>query len=276
MRIRIAAAVLTLSLGGAACGSSGASSVDDVDGGGGSSGTSGSSGANGSSGGAPVSTCRFGLPTCDGECVDLSEDARHCGACGNRCAAGSVCVQGQCRVGSCADAFLEACGTSCVLLDRHPDHCGKCGNACAAGSLCLERVCTPQLGSGESCADPLVMRQSKQDEAFTLVGAAADEAPLTCSDPQKRADRVFRWTAPRDHEFKARIYGGTSKDDLALEVFEGGCGPAGTKVGCNNDETATDRRPEAQVLGKAGQTYFIVVSSFGPPPAGRFYLHIDD
>ena len=237
--------------------------------------SSGNAGSSGTSGAASTG-CAWGLPTCGGACVDTSEDARHCGACDNACSSGSVCVGGVCTVGTCEAAFLTTCGTSCVATSRHPDNCGACGMTCAAGSLCLDKVCTPQVGSGESCADPLVMRLSKQDEAFTFAGARADQAPLSCGDPQARPDRAFRWTATADHEVKARVVGGLATDDLVVEVFSDASCSAASSVSCNNDRSATDRRPSALFQGKAGKTYLIVVSSFGPPPAGRFYLHVDD
>src|SRR4051794_32504090 len=45
---------------------------------------------------------------CGDECVDPMTDARHCGACANKCAAGSVCAAGKCSV-TCPTGFLN-CG----------------------------------------------------------------------------------------------------------------------------------------------------------------------
>jgi hypothetical protein len=244
-------------------------------------GTSSSGSAVGDGGGttAPSGSpngCRFGLPTCDGACVDLSENDKHCGACGNACGAGTVCYGGKCETGTCAEKFREQCGDACVRLDRDPDNCGTCGHACPDGQLCRDKVCTAVVGSGESCADPLILTASKQDEAFTLVGAAADEAPLSCGDPTKRADRAFRWTATKTKNTKARVDGGTPADDLVLEVFTDAPCTKATSLSCNNDETSVDKRPEAEFEATSGKTYFIVVSSFGEAPAGRFYLHVDD
>jgi|GEM_PF-4434286 len=268
-----------LLLGVAACSGTSTSSVGMPDGGAGG-GAGGGEGAaqDGASGTSTpgTSACAWNLPSCGGTCVDLAEDARHCGACGNACATGSVCVEGTCKPGTCADFFLDACGSSCVEQRRHPEHCGACGKACGAGELCLDGACTAVTGSGESCADPLVMRTSKQDEAFSFGGATADEAPLSCGDPARRADKVFRWTATRTKPTKIRTYGGTDADDLVLEVFSAAPCTSATRLACNNDERATTRRPEAELAAEAGRTYFIVVSSFGPPPLGRFYLHVDD
>ena len=60
--------------------------------------------------------------TADGTVVDTSEDARHCGACGNACSGSSVCVRGVCTAGTCESAFLTTCGRSCVDTSRHPEN----------------------------------------------------------------------------------------------------------------------------------------------------------
>lgn len=40
--------------------------------------------------------CKEGYRICGGRCVDVSNDFRNCGACGNECAAAQVCSQGMC------------------------------------------------------------------------------------------------------------------------------------------------------------------------------------
>ncbi len=45
--------------------------------------------------------CAEGLSCCEQTCVDLTDSADHCGACGEPCDAEMACVQGQCGVGSC-------------------------------------------------------------------------------------------------------------------------------------------------------------------------------
>ena len=77
--------------------------------------------------------------TCGGTaCVDLSNDALHCGACDVSCETGQVCTDGAC-VG-CADGET-ACGTACVDTDSDPNHCGGCGMACGAGESCVAGSC---------------------------------------------------------------------------------------------------------------------------------------
>jgi hypothetical protein len=73
-----------------------------------------------------------------------------------------------------------------------------------------------------------------------------------------------------------KVVGGLDTDDLVVEVFSDSTCAAASSVSCNNDKTASVRRPEVDFQGRAGKTYFIVVSSFGPAPQGRFYRHVDD
>lgn len=81
---------------------------------------------------------------CDGVCVDLKVDSANCGACGQKCAPGSVCSASAC-VASCP-AAQSACNGGCFDLSVDPRHCGACGNACQAG--CVDGGCT---GQGPSC-----------------------------------------------------------------------------------------------------------------------------
>jgi Stigma-specific protein, Stig1 len=75
---------------------------------------------------------------CDGRtCVDLLSDANHCGACGNSCPGGEVCVGGSCVCGTtghtCAAHEICTGGTcQCTI----PDSCGACGHLCDPGFLC--------------------------------------------------------------------------------------------------------------------------------------------
>jgi hypothetical protein len=50
--------------------------------------------------------CPSPLEECDGQCVDVQSNRRHCGFCGVGCAAGQACIGGSCRAAataSCAD-----------------------------------------------------------------------------------------------------------------------------------------------------------------------------
>ncbi len=93
---------------------------------------------------------------CDGACVDLQRDARHCGACGTSCAAGERCEAGACTA-TCG-AGTTACAGACVDLQSSPSHCGACTNACPTGSACVAGACaafcaSPRQQCGADCAD---------------------------------------------------------------------------------------------------------------------------
>ncbi|MBM4780069.1 MAG: hypothetical protein GQE15_20390 [Archangiaceae bacterium] len=95
--------------------------------------------------------------TCDGVCVDTQNDRRHCGACGNACAAGSVCTAGACTA-SCATG-QTTCSGQCVDTRSSPTNCGACGRSCGSNEACVMGTCaTIGGGSGDAgvtCQSPL-------------------------------------------------------------------------------------------------------------------------
>lgn len=100
----------------------------------------------------------------DGCELNTSSDNANCGACGNACAAGQSCSNGQCAC-SCTlpNTLATACGSNscsvvacspgwgnCDGIDSNgcetqttfdPNNCGACGNACGAGLACDNSQC---------------------------------------------------------------------------------------------------------------------------------------
>jgi hypothetical protein len=256
----------------AAC-SGGSSSIDatNVDGGPG-------GGSSGSSGGSALPGVCGGLVSCGAECTVLDEDAKHCGACGNACPAGQPCVAGVCRTDTCEAVFRKTCGTLCVYTAENPDNCGACSTRCGAKQTCFKSACVDVFGTGTSCADPIVMPGggSNVEVGFTFDGATQSQV-LTCGDPTARPIKTFRFTANKTKsDAKFEIQGGLATNDLVLEVFGDAACDKASAIGCNDDEHAGEGRPELRIPIETGKTYFIVVSSKGPPPAGRFYMKFDD
>ena len=85
-------------------------------------------------------TCESGYTYCDGECVVLVEDPRHCGGCGEACAPSATCIQGTCE---CPGGETD-CEGVCTKLQTDPLHCGGCGHACSidhANTTCISGKC---------------------------------------------------------------------------------------------------------------------------------------
>lgn len=52
--------------------------------------------------------CDGNLACCDAGCIDVQDDLANCGACGNACGAGKICVEGACK----------ACDVTCEVADH--------------------------------------------------------------------------------------------------------------------------------------------------------------
>ena len=93
---------------------------------------------------------------CEGECVDLSSDDRHCGGCLQPCGERDSCTAGECS-DRCTDAQAW-CRGQCVELSSNSHHCGECGHACSVFEECLEGECVPLCPDhfdrcGDTCVD---------------------------------------------------------------------------------------------------------------------------
>ncbi len=81
--------------------------------------------------------CGVGLARCDGECVDLTSDAAHCGACAEACSlpgATSRCEGGSCAIDFC-DAGVDDCNgiasDGCETALGTAGDCAACGDSCS-------------------------------------------------------------------------------------------------------------------------------------------------
>jgi hypothetical protein len=139
----------------------------------------GGSSGGGSSGGSGQA-CPQGQTRCGGACVDLSSDARNCGACGTVCPDGGRCRNGTCRAagntssggsssggsssgsgasgGSSSSAQTAQtcpqgqtrCGETCVDIQTDTAHCGQCDHPCASelgAGTCIDGVCACASGT---------------------------------------------------------------------------------------------------------------------------------
>ena len=102
--------------------------------------------------------CAPGKVMCGTQCVNLSINARNCGACGAVCGAGRTCSAGVCiasgagsgaaKVNSAGNgnatcaAGKVMCGTQCVNLSINARNCGACGAVCGAGRTCSAGKCS--------------------------------------------------------------------------------------------------------------------------------------
>lgn len=97
--------------------------------------------------------CDRGRADCDGTCVDLDNERRHCGACGRVCQPSETCRDGVCSCGT----GLTACGGACVNTDSAPTNCGKCGVVCPSGLSCAGGRCGASASIAALAASSLVV-----------------------------------------------------------------------------------------------------------------------
>jgi hypothetical protein len=96
---------------------------------------------------------------CDGTCVDLGGDARHCGNCGEVCPAGSFCSGQVCRT--------DAGSSSPPLADCEDAGCAA-GTLCATGYSCRLTSC-PADSNGDNC-----ITSAGPSDGTCCTGACAD------------------------------------------------------------------------------------------------------
>jgi hypothetical protein len=89
-----------------------------------------------------------GTTLCGDVCVDQQNDASNCGACGNVCAEGLICVEGGCALGCFGGTNL--CDDTCVDLQVDDANCGECGTACEGAQSCINGACTVVCEGGDT------------------------------------------------------------------------------------------------------------------------------
>jgi hypothetical protein len=195
------------------------------------------------------------LGSCDGGCVQLDYDPKHCGACGRACASGEVCSLGKCA-SSCAGGLTE-CNAACVDIQRDPAHCGACGKSCAAGQVCSKGKCasscgTPTIACAGACVDLLV---DPKNCGGCGIGCKADEICKTGKCAGYCADNAWCDGKCVDTSFDPKHCGGCFKACAAGEICVDGscgiqCGPTATSCGGKCVDTKTD----VGNCGKCGQS----------------------
>jgi len=89
--------------------------------------------------GPPGKCLQPGQVRCSGECVQLLDDVRHCGQCGNQCRGEQICQGGKCVL--LCPPPMSPCGDRCADLMIDNEHCGQCSHQCADGRVCEQSSC---------------------------------------------------------------------------------------------------------------------------------------
>ena len=153
----------------ALCGCDGDDGADAGPGGGMDAGPGADAGAGGTDAGTGdtcTPACGTARDCCGGECTNLQNDPRHCGACGTACADDEICQAGAC--------VAPACETTC---DADETCCGS--ECCGADTIC----CDPQgpVEFGPSCVTPDA-RGTCPVGCAPLCMCAAPDTPIATPD----------------------------------------------------------------------------------------------
>ncbi|MEZ4233138.1 MAG: hypothetical protein R3B89_28415 [Polyangiaceae bacterium] len=102
--------------------------------------------------------CQPGWLNCDTDPTNGCEtlmDASNCGGCGQACASGQVCEQGQC-VSACTFPATD-CGGGCLDILSDPNACGACDHACPTSphgtATCTSGTCGLACDSGSAACN---------------------------------------------------------------------------------------------------------------------------
>lgn len=188
-----------------------------------------------------IGACDTGWGNCDANdqngCeTDVREDVNHCGACGNPCQAGEVCMAGVCT-GECP-AGQTKCEDVCADLQTSALHCGSCDTACSPGEECRAGVCVQPAYTLSG-----TVRNEKSGQGLSGVILIMDSQRETSST--SNGSYIFTDVSAGSHTLVAGADGYETETipvvvadaDLVLDVeltprSEGGCGcAAGTPAG---------------------------------------------
>jgi hypothetical protein len=81
--------------------------------------------------------CPSNLAQCKDQCADLTSDPFNCGGCGIACPGSLSCV-----AGACSPCDGTVCSNACVEVRTDRNNCGACGKVCATGECCNGGACT--------------------------------------------------------------------------------------------------------------------------------------
>jgi len=132
-------------------------------------------------------------------CVDFNTDNNNCGTCRNKCAAGSICIDGSCQTPhSCSDNIQNGdetgidCGGSCItvatevcnnydddrdcLIDENPEADADCNDGlyCNGVETCQSGYC--MSGNTIDCADNIGCTSDSCNEATDSCTHTADDS----------------------------------------------------------------------------------------------------
>lgn len=217
---------------------------------------------------APDCMCFY--DTCDGECADLMRNEDHCGECDTICAAGELCLAGDCvsatseDCGDCGDDALccEEPDGDARCIDqwefmRSDEHCGECGNQCSDGEICDRGECV--VPPGDTCDNPIEAWWETESNLCDFSDTVDVDTGDLCADADGGAEVFFEMTVWEGGEHNL-WFGMEEGSNATLFVYR-----SDSEDGCSFDEplACVENWGEATLDLVEGETIYIVVMAAG-------------
>ncbi|MBW1808304.1 MAG: hypothetical protein JRJ87_08935 [Deltaproteobacteria bacterium] len=137
-----------------------------------------------------VIECPAEQTDCSGNCVDLSNDVLHCGACNNACSfdhAATSCVDSNCVMGTCDEGWADCVNSEsdgCETELGTSQHCAACDDACIfehAAASCVDSACL--MGTCDSGWGDCDISDANGCETNLNTAQNCGACGTTCTDP---------------------------------------------------------------------------------------------
>ena len=124
---------------------------------------------------------------CEGQCVDIMNDPKHCGGCGISCVLDELCIRGTCAPIDCQLPSIK-CDNQCVDIRTDKYNCGGCGKVCGKdiGDNPDNYICDESKCYNNKC--PKGKFDTEQIKCFC---SGNNENDLVCGDEKKDNTQII-------------------------------------------------------------------------------------
>ena len=170
------------------------------------------------------------LSMCSNKYVDIYNDQKNCGMCGNICPETHYCKQGVCSSINNSNNLQQCEGTGNYYTNVYSDvsNCGTCGNVCSSGT-CVNGICNYDYNSDNTNCGPSRVRCLENQQCvvgncypptsiITIINKGDFARWINSLSPKaKYSDRIF---TPNNNWYTSEIDGDPSQTALSISNIE--------------------------------------------------------